>query len=125
MCPDTFWYQEWGIDWSLVPEKYSVTLEEVLQVVAEQGKAIIELTNAVENLPVHKTQTILAPIRPKIQSRVTDDGQSICFKCNGVGHIAKTVSRDINLSASEIPKASTVQENSNPQLWARQCEDKL
>lgn len=77
----------------------STTLDEVLEVVfrqeqrlVEQDTAIAELTKAVKELTMSKTtQTYRTPgRRPRMQPRFTDDGQPICFKCNGVGHLAKT-----------------------------------
>lgn len=58
-------------------EKSSVTLEEVLKVVAEQGKAIGELTHAVQKLTLHCTNAeVVSRPKSKMQPRFTDDGPS-------------------------------------------------
>lgn len=80
-----------------IGQNKSTTLDEVLEVVSRQEKrlveqdtAIAELTKAIKELTVSRTQTYRTPgRRPRMQPRFTDDGQPICFKCNGIGHLAK------------------------------------
>ncbi|KAI7807583.1 rap guanine nucleotide exchange factor 6-like [Triplophysa rosa] len=67
----------------------AVTLQEVVQMIAQQGKAIGELTNAVRELAVQKSSSNNQGGKPKFKPKYTDDGQPICLKCEGVGHIAR------------------------------------
>lgn len=80
----------------------STTLDEVLEVVSrqerrlvEQDTAISELTKAVKELTMSRAaQVYRTPDRrPRMQPRFTEDGQPICFKCSGVGHLAKACSK--------------------------------
>lgn len=80
----------------------STTLDEVLEVVSrqerrlvEQDTAISELTRAVKELTMSKATRVYGrpDRRPRMQPRFTDDGQPICFKCSGVGHLAKTCTK--------------------------------
>ncbi len=98
----------------VMPATSSVMLDEVLKVVAEQGKAIGELTQAVQKLTLHCTQPeSVNRIRSKMQPRFTDDGQPICFKFNGVGHIAKNCVRKSKPAVEDVP-SSMPQENAHP-----------
>ncbi len=98
----------------VMPATSSVMLDEVLKVVAEQGKAIGELTQAVQKLTLHCTQPeSVNRIRSKMQPRFTDDGQPICFKCNGVGHIAKNCVRKSKPAVEDVP-SSMPQGNAHP-----------
>lgn len=69
-------------------ENASLTLDEILKVVTEQGKAIGELANVVR-------QSVTLRERPNKGWRIgrmfefTDDGKPICFKCIGNGDIAR------------------------------------
>ncbi|XP_056587956.1 uncharacterized protein LOC130408444 [Triplophysa dalaica] len=96
-------------------EKSSVTLEEVLKVVAEQGKAIGELTQAIQKLTLHCTNAeVVSRPKAKMQPRFADDGQPICFKCNEVGHIAKNCVRKLKQTVREDSVSSTPQGNAHP-----------
>ncbi len=98
----------------VMPATSSVMLNEVLKVVAEQGKAIGELTQAVQKLTLNCTQPeSVNRIRSKMQPRFTDYGQPICFKSNGVGNIAKNCVRK-SKSAIEDVSSSTPEGNANP-----------
>lgn len=55
-----------------VPNDFTVALQEVIKVITQQGKAIGELTNA-----------------PKFKPKYTRDGQPICLRCEGIGHIVR------------------------------------
>lgn len=73
------------------PTDLRPTLQEVVKIIAQQGKAISELTNAVRELT---TQNLSSgggskSSRPKVQPKYTSDGQPICLRCEGVGHIAR------------------------------------
>lgn len=97
-------------------EKKSVTLEDVLKVVAEQGKAINELTNAVKGLRTHPVGTSnVTGGKPRVQLKFTDDGKPICLKCQGVGHIARNCTMKRNVAVKDAVPTST-QGNENPRL---------
>lgn len=65
-------------------------LQEVVKVITQQGKAIGELTNAVRELAVQKGGPSGSQSgKPKFKPRYTDDGQPICLRCEGVGHVAR------------------------------------
>lgn len=73
------------------PSDLRLTLEEVVKIIAQQGKAIGELTNAVCELTTQKLSSggSSKGSRPKVQPRYTNEGQPICLRCEGVGHIAR------------------------------------
>lgn len=102
---------------AVAPETKTVSLEEVLKIVAEQGKAIGELTQAVEKLTTQcfKSEPVTQS-NPKVQPRFTDDGQPICFRCNGVGHIAKRCMRRNKQAVTEQATSSGSQGNTHPRL---------
>ncbi|XP_065132536.1 uncharacterized protein [Paramisgurnus dabryanus] len=100
-----------------VPETKPVSLEDVLKIVAEQGKVIGELTKAVEKLTAQGSQS--EPInqtRPKMQPRFTEDGQPICFRCNGVGHIARRCVRKNRQTVAETATTPVPPGNAHPRL---------
>lgn len=70
------------------PDKVPSTLDEILKVVTEQGKAIGELVNAVKE-SVTLRENAFRSARPRPRFQFTDEGRPICFKCKGVGHIAR------------------------------------
>ncbi len=68
----------------------TVALQEVVKIITQQGKAIGELTNAVRELTVQKAHSSGSQNgKPKVKPKYTDDGQPICLRCEGVGHVAR------------------------------------
>lgn len=68
----------------------AVALQEVVKIISQQGKAIGELTNAVRELTMQKGSSYSSQGgKPKFKPKYTEDGQPICLKCEGVGHIAR------------------------------------
>lgn len=101
------------------PTDLRLTLQEVVKIIAHQGKAIGELTNAVRELT---TQNLSSgggskSSRPRVQPRYTSDGQPICLRCEGVGHIARhcTTPREPGGTAKVTPSPA-VQGNESPPL---------
>lgn len=73
-----------------VPNDLTVALQEVIKVITQQGKAIGDLTNAVRDLTIQRSDpTCEKPSKPRFKPRYTRDGQPICLRCEGVGHIAR------------------------------------
>lgn len=96
----------------------AVTLQEVLKIIAQQGKAIGELTNAVRELNVQKARPHGSNInnKPKVTPRYTEDGQPICLRCEGVGHMARQCpTRRAHMQPNVIPN-SDMQGNETPRL---------
>jgi len=69
-------------------EKSSATLEEILKVLSEQGKAIGELVNVMKEGVAFKRKSYKDG-KPRPMLQFTDDGKPVCLKCKGVGHIAR------------------------------------
>lgn len=85
-----------------VPTELAVTLQEVVKVITQQGKAIGELTSAVRELTMQKANVVPdKSTKPKFRPRYTDDGQPICLRCEGIGHLAR------NCTASHASKAAS------------------
>lgn len=96
----------------------AVALQEVVKIITQQGKAIGELTNAVRELTVRKVSSSGGQsVKPKVQPRYTDNGQPICLRCEGVGHVARQcpVPRS-SKSQSTANSSSGVQGNGVPPL---------
>ena len=94
------------------PEQQPVTLNDLLRVVAEQGKQIGELTAAVKDLTMQKTNSSgQTSTRPRAQMRFTDDGKPICLKCQGEGHIARNCPKKWDANGQQT---SRVQGNETP-----------
>lgn len=102
---------------SKIQPDLTVTLQEVVKIISEQGKAITELTNAVRGLTTLSASTGGGGRggKPRTQPRYTSDGQPICLRCEGVGHIARdcTAPRRPGGQVSSVPSAA-VQGNTNP-----------
>lgn len=89
------------------PTDLRSTLQEVVKIIAQQGKAIGELANAVHELTMqnfssgggNKTN------RSKVQPKYTSNGQPICLRCEGVGHIARhcTIPRKLESKPKGTP----------------------
>lgn len=72
-------------------KELNAVLQDVVKVVAQQGKAIGELTDAVRSLTTQRASFgSERPQRAKFKPRYTPDGQPICLRCDGVGHIARS-----------------------------------
>lgn len=96
----------------------NAVLQEVVKVVAHQGKAIGDLTDAVRGLMTQRSNPgFEKPQKPKFKPRYTQDGQPICMRCEGVGHIARqcTTRRDQH-GAVEASTDAHVQGNAIPPL---------
>lgn len=67
------------------------TLQEVVKIIAQQSKAISELTDAVRGLTMQNANSGSSHRggRPQVQPKYTSDGQPICLRCEGVGHMAR------------------------------------
>lgn len=123
--PDGPWYRgRWGLSGGLasgaaVPSNdLNAVLQEVVKVVAHQGKAIGDLTDAVRGLMTQRSNPgFEKPQKPKFKPRYTQDGQPICMRCEGVGHIARqcTTRRDQH-GAVEASTDAHVQGNAIPPL---------
>lgn len=96
----------------------ALTLQEVMKVIAQQGKAIGELTNAVRELTVRPAgPEDSRGVRTKPKPRYATDGQPICLRCEGVGHMARNCNATRNpRSPSADAPSLAVQGNGNPPL---------
>ncbi len=100
-----------------VPNELAVTLQEVVKVITQQGKAISELTDAVRELTMQKASVPGKSTKPNFRPKYTDDGQPICLRCEGVGHLARTCTASHGSKAqSNSASASAVPGNGVPPL---------
>lgn len=95
----------------------AVALQEVVKIISQQGKAIGELTNAVRELTIQKASSYSSQSgKPKFKPKYTEDGQPICLRCDGVGHIARQCTLPRNSKDHSATTGSTVQGNGVPPL---------
>lgn len=100
-----------------VTNDLTVALQEVIKVISQQGKAIGELTNAVRDLTTHRSDpSSEKPSRRQFKPRYTRDGQPICLRCEGIGHLARqcTVPRAPESTNVPAPPESSPQGNEAP-----------
>lgn len=88
-------------------EQRSTTLEDVLKVVVEQGKAISELTQAMKDLAAQGVGARATATRPRLQPEFAEDGQPICFKCRKEGHIARDCPQKRSVRVLESSTSNT------------------
>lgn len=87
----------------------NAVLQDVVKAVAQQGKAISELTSAVRNLTTQRTNVVSErPQRAQVRPRYTRDGQPICLRCEGVGHIARQCTTQHNQEGQGSATAETM-----------------
>lgn len=101
-----------------VPSDLGVALQEMVKVITQQGKAISELTNAVRDLTTQRSNPGgEGSNRAKFKPKYTRDGQPICLRCEGIGHLARqcTAPRPQENPAPAVPQ-SPVQGNGAPPL---------
>lgn len=93
------------------------TLQEVVKIIAQQGKAISELTDAVRGLTMQNANPGSSHRggRPQARPKYTSDGQPICLRCEGVGHMARQCTTP-SRSPGQASAAPRVQGNGNPPL---------
>ena len=83
------------------------TLEDLVKVMAEQSKAIGELTMAFkESLALKESFNRDKGGKPRPKPQFTEDGKPICFRCKGVGHISKECAQRKQESQSTTNSAS-------------------
>lgn len=85
---------------------------------AELAKTLAQLTSVVSELSRRSTQpTYREPQhQARAQPKFTPDGQPICFKCEGVGHIARKCPHARRGQSGMTPDLSVAQENPYPRL---------
>lgn len=103
---------------SNVQTDLTLTMQEVVKIITQQGKAIGELTNAVRRLT---TQTANSEdsrdVKTKPKPKYTRDGQPICLRCEGVGHLARQCNAPRkSVSQSAGTPSSVMQGNGSPPL---------
>lgn len=102
-----------------VPSDLTVALQEVIKVITQQGEAIGELTNAVHDLTVQRSNPSgEKPSKARFKPKYTREGQPICLRCEGVGHIARQcpMPRLQGNPAPATPKPQSLQGNGVPPL---------
>lgn len=103
---------------SNMPTDLATILQEVVKIVAQQVKAIGELTSAVRELNNQQVQTNWTkPVtKPRVTPRYTEDGQPICLRCQGVGHMARQCNARRPYGQSSTAPVTAVPGNEGPRL---------
>ncbi|XP_038143593.1 uncharacterized protein LOC119785194 [Cyprinodon tularosa] len=97
------------------PKEKLVSIDDVLKVLTEQGKAITELTKAVKELTVQgKSPSSQTPCKIKTVPAFTPDGKPICFKCQTAGHVAKQCPQKRHKNSDESPDSG---QSGNERPW--------
>ncbi|KAM9699214.1 uncharacterized protein ACNS7B_003097 [Menidia menidia] len=97
------------------PNEKSVSIDDVLKVLTEQGKVITELTKAVKELTIQsKDPSSQTPYKIKTVPRFTPDGKPICFKCQTAGHVAKQCPQKRHGNSEESPVSG---QSGNERPW--------
>lgn len=99
-----------------VQTDFTMALQEMVKIITQQGKAIGELTNAVRELT---TQTASSEdsrgVKAKPKPKYTREGQPICLRCEGVGHMAR------HCNAPRQPTSQSATMPSSPLTSTHHC----
>ncbi|XP_049333758.1 uncharacterized protein LOC125801299 [Astyanax mexicanus] len=103
--------------------EHTATLESILKTLTQQAKqlseqdrTISELAKAVQKLATPEVKQTGHYRETRTEPKFTEDGQPICFRCNGVGHIAKNCTQRRHEKAKGPMQQSSSQGNGSPRL---------